>query len=531
MEKMRIMVTGGAGFIGRALVEQLVAEHKLGGYVEAVSVVDSLVPQVHPQGRQSPDWLAELIHGTDCLQAWCTDVRDEIEFFKALLVFQPTHVIHLAAEVGVGQSQYEIAKYTSANVTGTANVLNRVLAFNDAVISEEEVAQVEAMRDNAVAAHERASTADLPTDPSASFLGERTLTALLSGQALIELDDEGFTVGDLVNKVEIGDYPVLDCSDPRELTKKLLKEAADTWADAVESMRMEAEQAERALQGAQARPRAPIQRVFVAGSMSSYGEGLYSVEKGDRRVAGRGGVRSKDLLEVGEWAPPTRRADGSSLYRLGRTPVGISEEHELRPSSVYAWTKAAQEDLSLMVGEARGLDVVVGRFFNVIGPGQSLSNPYTGVLAIFASRVLSGEPPLVFEDGGQVRDFVYVDDVARAIMTIVRKGEAGEVYNVGTGHPSTILELAQDVSTALAGPAPVVTGAWRVGDIRACYADVSKLRALGWEPRVSLPSAVSRTLAWARENAHLVTDYTTVAVDQLAERGLLHAPKSPEAPE
>jgi len=205
---------------------------------------------------------------------------------------------------------------------------------------------------------------------------------------------------------------------------------------------------------------------------------------------------------------------------MGYSPTGLVEGDELRPSSIYAWTKAEQERLSLMVGSIHGLDVRVGRFFNCYGTRQALSNPYTGVGAIFASRALAGLAPRVYEDGLQVRDFIHVHDLCTGIIAILNHGDAGEVYNIGTGKQTTILDLATMISERLDAPAPVVTGQYRSGDIRSAYADVSKLVGLGWSPQVLPVTGVGLLCEWVREQSVESVDHDAAHRD-LLQAGLL----------
>src|SRR5690606_39069000 len=145
-------------------------------------------------------------------------------------------------------------------------------------------------------------------------------------------------------------------------------------------------------------------------------------------------------------------------------------------SSVYALSKYDQERLCLITGRAYGIPTVALRFFNVYGTRQALSNPYTGVLAIFASRLLNGKPPLVFEDGRQRRDFVSVHDVARAcILALEHEDAPGWAFNVGSGHAATVEEVGRQMAEVLGKPRlrPELTGKYRVGDVRHCFADVS----------------------------------------------------------
>jgi dTDP-L-rhamnose 4-epimerase len=175
-----------------------------------------------------------------------------------------------------------------------------------------------------------------------------------------------------------------------------------------------------------------------------------------------------------------------------------------------------------MIGAAYSIPTVALRFFNVYGPRQALSNPYTGVLAIFASRLLNEHPPAIFEDGEQRRDFVSVHDVARACrLALEVDGAAGDVYNVGSGHSYTVREIAQRVSAVLGKEyiEPEITGQYRVGDIRHCFADISRARTvLGYEPQVTLDHGLSELASWLEGQA--AEDHVAQAREELAARGL-----------
>jgi dTDP-L-rhamnose 4-epimerase len=193
------------------------------------------------------------------------------------------------------------------------------------------------------------------------------------------------------------------------------------------------------------------------------------------------------------------------------------------PTSVYALSKYDQERLCLMIGEAYAIPTVALRFFNVYGPRQALSNPYTGVLAIFAARYLSGQPPLIFEDGRQQRDFVNVHDVARACrLALAAPAAAGRVFNIGSGRSMTILEVARQMAEALERSAamPEICHKYRVGDIRHCFADISQARQhLGYEPRVAFRDGLLELAEWLAGQA--VLDRSPHASEELAARGLV----------
>ena len=367
-----ILITGGAGFIGSHLADELLRS----GY--NVRVLDNLDSQVHGEARRRPDYLdrsVELIIG---------DVRDEATVERALDGVDA--VYHFAAAVGVGQSMYEIARYTSVNNLGTAVLL-------------------------------------------------------------------------------------------------------------------------------EALSRTPVERLIVASSMSIYGEGAYRTADGRSCVAGE---RPLAQLQRGEWE--LRGEDGTALQ-----PIPTPETKVPVASSVYALSKYDQERLCLIIGAAYRIPTVALRFFNVYGPRQALSNPYTGVLAIFASRFLSGNPPLIFEDGEQQRDFVNVHDLARACRLALEVPEAaGEVINVGSGRPITVRQVAAEMAETLdfSGIEPQVTGKYRVGDIRHCFADISKARqVLGYEPQVSFRDGLVELAEWLE--GQIVTDSYTKANQELTARGLV----------
>ncbi len=374
---MRILITGGAGFIGSHLADHLL-EH---GY--QVRVLDELLPQVHGDEAR-PSYLhrdVELIAG---------DVRDRATVQRALAGVDA--VFHFAARVGVGQSMYEIAAYTSTNNLGTAVLLEQ--------------------------------------------LAERP-------------------------------------------------------------------------------QKRPVKRLIVASSMSVYGEGLYETADGHRV---QDAARSIEQLKRGDWEP---RADNGELLRPTPTP----EWKRPNLASVYALSKFDQERLTLLIGEAYGIPSVALRFFNVYGTRQALSNPYTGVLAIFASRLLNGRAPLIFEDGRQQRDFVSVRDVARACrLALEQPAErvAGRAFNVGSGQAYRIEDIARLLARVLSVDIePERTGRYRVGDIRHCVADLTLSRScLGYEPRVKLDEGLIELAEWLAESDQRPTDRVAHASQELERRGL-----------
>jgi dTDP-L-rhamnose 4-epimerase len=255
----------------------------------------------------------------------------------------------------------------------------------------------------------------------------------------------------------------------------------------------------------------PVARLVVASSMSVYGEGLYRTPDG-RLVEGR--ERPIEQLRRGDWA--VRDEHGVAL-----APVGTTEQKTPALASVYALSKFDQERLCLMIGRAYGIPTVALRFFNIYGARQALSNPYTGVLAIFASRLLNGNRPLIFEDGLQQRDFVSVSDVVQACRLALEAPSAvGHAINVGSGVATTVREVAALLDRVLGtGLEPEVCGKYRVGDIRHCVADIRLARrVLGYEPRVRLEDGLADLAAWL--DGQPADDRVAEASAALAARGL-----------
>jgi dTDP-L-rhamnose 4-epimerase len=256
----------------------------------------------------------------------------------------------------------------------------------------------------------------------------------------------------------------------------------------------------------------PVERLVVASSMSLYGEGLYKTPFGEVRTVGE---RALEQLRRADW--DWRDSDGAPL-----TPMPTPETKAPALASIYALSKFDQERMCLMIGRAYNIPAVALRFFNAYGPRQALSNPYTGVLAIFASRFLNDNPPLIFEDGHQQRDFVSVYDIARASRLALEKREAiGEVFNVGSGNASTVHDIATHMARVLGKEhiRPEISGKYRVGDIRHCFADIGKARkVLGFEPQVKFDDGLTELAAWLEGQA--AVDRVAQASAELAARGL-----------
>lgn len=365
----KVLITGGGGFIGRHVAEELLeAGHE-------VALYDAMIEQVHAGTEVKLPEGARLVRG---------DMREAEKLEGALQGCEA--VLHLAAEVGVGQSMYEIARYVGANDLGTAVLLE------------------------AVAKH-------------------------------------------------------------------------------------------------------PVKKLVVASSMSVYGEGYYRTPSGQVNETVRRNVAD---LRAGRWEPVTE--NGVAL-----TPMATTESKRVDLASIYALTKYQQEQAVLIFGEAYDIPAVALRLFNVFGAGQALSNPYTGVLANFASRIANGQAPTIFEDGEQKRDFVHVRDVARAFrLALESDAAAGHVINVGSGNAYSISDVARLLARAMDAEhlQPEILGKFRAGDIRNCFADIGKARALlGFEPQHRLEDSLGPFVEWVRQSP--ATDNGSRMRQQLEERGLV----------
>jgi dTDP-L-rhamnose 4-epimerase len=257
----------------------------------------------------------------------------------------------------------------------------------------------------------------------------------------------------------------------------------------------------------------PVSKLVVASSMSVYGEGLYKRTNGEI-VPGH--ERRLDDLKRGLWELTD---ENNNMMH----PVPTTEEKIPSLSSVYALSKFDQERLCLITGRAYGIPVTALRFFNVYGTRQALSNPYTGVLAIFASRLLNGNPPLVYEDGNQKRDFVNVRDVARACLLAAEKNESdGEVINIGSGQAYTIRDIAERLARVMGrkGINPIITSNYRAGDIRHCFSGIEKARRLlGFSPQVDFNEGLAELTDWLGNQQ--AEDGFEMAGKELESRGLI----------
>jgi len=371
----KVLVTGGAGFIGSHLVDRLLKE----GY--EVTVYDSLEKQVHGEEQRVPDYLskdAEFVRG---------DVRDRNALYNAMKGKQV--VFHQAAAVGVGQSMYEIARYTDINTMGGAILLD-------------------------ILANEKHQ----------------------------------------------------------------------------------------------------VEKVLVASSMSIYGEGKYDCPRCGE-IAPK--LRSDSQMAKGDWEMHCPKC------RAVARPLPTDEEKPLYPTSIYAITKRDHEEMFISTGMAYKLPTVALRYFNVYGPRQALSNPYTGVCAIFGSRILNDHPPIIFEDGLQSRDFINVRDIAEANILALKSDKANyEVFNVGTGKSISVLQIADiliDKVGKAEGLAPQIVEKFRAGDIRHCFADITKIKKLlGFRPKVSFEDGITELTEWVAGQS--ATDGVEGAIAELESRKL-----------
>jgi dTDP-L-rhamnose 4-epimerase len=258
----------------------------------------------------------------------------------------------------------------------------------------------------------------------------------------------------------------------------------------------------------------PVEKFIVASSMSIYGEGLYKDPDGNVSAALE---RTPEQLSEHQWEVRNNR-------QQVLTPIPTPETKSPTLASVYALGKFDQERMCLMVGRAYRIPTVALRFFNVYGPRQALSNPYTGVLAIFGSRLLNGRAPLIYEDGLQQRDFVSVHDVARACrLAMENEAVSNRALNIGSGRAVTIREVADRLAPLLGRGdiQPEMTGKCRVGDVRHCFADIRLAqRLLGYQPAVDFDAGLQELAQWLAQRTDSATDLVAEAREQLEARGL-----------
>lgn len=375
-----ILITGGAGFIGSHLTRSILESG------HSVRIVDCLAPQIHGQVPVGLDWLTGP--GVDFVRG---SVTDELVVRKALEGVET--VVHLAAETGTGQSMYEIARYNSVNVGGTALLLD-VLA----------------------------------NDPNRS-----------------------------------------------------------------------------------------VKRIVLASSRSIYGEGAYNCLSCDDKKRHYPDSRKLAQLAEHRWEHSCPTC-GNNL-----DAVATHEDDPAKPASIYAATKYAQEDLVRVACSSLGLGYAILRLQNVYGEGQSLNNPYTGILSIFSTRVRRGQHLPIFEDGQETRDFVHVQDVANSFMAAIQcPGALSAIINVGVGVKTSVAEIAANLSVAFGvSPSLLTTEEYRLGDIRHNFADITRLQEeLGYQPKINLKTGMQRFARWVLEQP-LPEDKLGQANFELKSRGLM----------
>lgn len=234
-----------------------------------------------------------------------------------------------------------------------------------------------------------------------------------------------------------------------------------------------------------------IKKIIVAASMSEYGEGLYMCQKCGKI---KPPLRVESELKSKQWE---LKCPNCNKYLI---PISTNEDVSLNCNSIYAINKRVQEDMVLTVGKAYGIPAVALRYFNVYGSRQSLSNPYTGVAAIFISRLKAKKPPIIFEDGLQSRDFVSVHDIVSANITAMENSRADyQIFNVGSGNKITILDIAMVIAKLFGVEVKFkITNTYRKGDIRHCFADITKIKKiLNWEPKVRFDDGMKELIEWS----------------------------------
>jgi dTDP-L-rhamnose 4-epimerase len=255
------------------------------------------------------------------------------------------------------------------------------------------------------------------------------------------------------------------------------------------------------------------EKLIVASSMSIYGEGEYACSNCGEVAPG---MRSQRQLQAKQWEAVCPQCQTLVV------PIATREAKPLQCSSIYALSKKDQEEMVLLFGRTYQIPAVALRYFNIFGTRQSLSNPYTGVVAIFASRLMNGNPPVVFEDGSQLRDFVNVHDIVQANLLAMEKPAAdGMALNIGSGQPISIREIANELGQTLGVSVPVeVAGKYRAGDIRHCFADISKAtNVLGYQPKVRFREGLSELVGWL--GSQTAADRVEDAMQQLTSMGLV----------
>ncbi|MFX1329787.1 MAG: GDP-mannose 4,6-dehydratase [Promethearchaeota archaeon] len=258
-----------------------------------------------------------------------------------------------------------------------------------------------------------------------------------------------------------------------------------------------------------------VKKLIVASSMSTYGEGAYICENCHDISPS---IRNLEQLKRRDWE--------LRCPKCGRNakPIPTTENKIQDCTSIYALTKKEQEKMCLLIGETYGIDTTALRLFNVYGSRQALSNPYTGVCAIFSTSLLANNPPIIYEDGKQTRDLVHVKDICQAfILAMKSKQSKNEVFNVGTGRAITIKEIAEILANHInPNIKPNITNNFRPGDIRHCFSDISKISSkLGYKPQISFEEGVKELIEWVKLHKGAVKDKTFEANQKLKEMGLI----------
>jgi dTDP-L-rhamnose 4-epimerase len=258
-----------------------------------------------------------------------------------------------------------------------------------------------------------------------------------------------------------------------------------------------------------------VKKLVIASSNTVYGEGKSKCNKC--------GIISPELrtpaqLKNKDWE--------NNCHICGEKvkPLLTDETTPLDPSSIYAYSKQAQEHMGLLIGNTYGINTTILRFFLVYGSRQAPSNPYTGVCTIFCTRLLQDKPAIVYEDGLQTRDFVNVKDICQALTLAMEKEAArGEIFNVGSGSPITIKEVAEIITEQINPKLkPIYNQQYRVGDIRNCIADISKISSeLGFKPQYSFKEGIKELIDWVKSQQGKIEDKSSIAIDELQKKGLL----------
>lgn len=375
---MNILITGGAGFIGSNLALKLIEKGN------NVTVLDNLSPQIHGENAEENSFLfLKIKNKVNFIKGTVTSKEDWSRAIKGQDV-----IVHLAAETGTGQSMYEIEKYTTVNIGGTAIMLN------------------------------------------------------------------------------------LLANHPHN-----------------------------------------VKKVVIASSRSIYGEGKYWSDELNSFVYPK--HRTDEYMANDDFEV---KFDGvKNTLQL----VGTDENSKIHPSSVYGITKQNQEQMIMTVCPTIGIAPVAFRYQNVYGPGQSLSNPYTGILSIFSTLIRTNKAINVFEDGKESRDFVFIDDIVDATILGIEKEEANnEVFNVGFGEPTDVLTVAETLINKYGINVPInITGNYRLGDIRHNFADLTKIKKIGFEPKYNFEKGISIFCEWVNEQEILESKYED-SINEMKQRGL-----------